>query len=173
MDWDYAKQERDPRRYWLEDKDCERLRRSEFNAVRSLLGAQSYVLHAKHDLEERLECIPHGKKRMELMCGALNSIAEDIVGTISRGQCQQLANTMSDFELRMVPKLTPMSQSVIFDKEIAKGIIDIAMEKCQACVEDGISCRECKLYQMLESTIPMDDYGDGLMCPYNGKTWEN
>lgn len=49
------------KRVWMEEKDCERLNRGEFEAVRCLLGAVSYTAHARDDLQKRLECIPGGK----------------------------------------------------------------------------------------------------------------
>lgn len=161
------------RRVWWAEEDCERLNRSEFEAVRCLLGAVSYAAHANDDLQKRLECLPYGRRRMKLVLGGIKAIADDLIGTVPRGQCKQLKNTMTDMEMRMVPKLTGMSQNVILEKDLAKGLIDAAMEKCHGCVEDSESCRKCSLYMILESALPLDNYNNGLICPYSTTEWED
>ena len=161
------------KRVWLQEEDCERLNRAEFEAVRCLLGAVSYTAHASDDLQKRLECLPSGKARMGMVLGGLRAIADDLVGTIPRGQCKQLRNTMSDMEMRMVPKMMGMSQNVILEKDNAKALIDTAMERCKGCVEDDISCRECGLYRVLESFLPLDTYDNGMLCPYSTSEWKD
>lgn len=160
-----------PKRVWLDEKDCERLKRTEFEALRALLAAVSYTASANDDLKDRMECIPYGRERMSMVLGGLRALADDIIGTIPRGQAQQIGNTMKDMELRMVPKLTSMSQNIILDKTIAQGLYDAAMEKCHGCVEDAQGCRKCALYKVLESTLPLRHY-DGLICPYSISEWE-
>lgn len=162
-----------PKRVWLDENDCERLNRGEFEAVRCLLGAVSYTAHARDDLRKRLECIPSGNARMAMALGGLKSIAEDLVGTMPRGQCRQIRNTMSDMEMRMVPKMSRMSTNVILEKDVAKALIDTAMEKCRGCVEDEKSCRECGLYKVLESFLPLDNYENGMLCPYSMSEWKD
>lgn len=161
------------KRVWMEEKDCERLNRGEFEAVRCLLGAVSYTAHARDDLQKRLECIPGGKQRMNMILGGLRAIADDLIGTIPQGQCKQIRNTMQDMEMRMVPKLMPMSQNVILEKDVAKALIDTTREKCAGCVEDEVSCRECALYKVLESFLPLDNYENGLLCPYSMSEWKD
>ena len=56
-------------------------------------------------------------------------------------------------------------------KEQAKALLDCARWKCHDCIEDGESCRKCQLYKLLEATTPMDDYGDGMICPYSLAQW--
>ena len=160
-----------PKRVWLEEKDCERMNRREFEAVRCLLGAVSYAGHAKDDLQKRLESIPGGRQRMAMVVGGLKALADDIVGTMPVGQCKQVRNTMVDMEMRMVPKMTGMSQNVILEKDNAKALIDKAMERCHGCVEDQVSCRKCGLYTVLESFLPLDTYENGMLCPYSTSEW--
>ncbi len=164
--------DRDPRRYWLDEKDCERLTRSEFNALRSMLTVVSFFAEAKKDLDKRLECVPYGRQRMNLAFGAMKALMDDVIGTITKAQAQQLQNTINDMEVRITPKVMPMGQTVIMDLNIAKDLTDCAKEKCIGCTEDGESCRKCKLYQIMEATTPLEDYGDGMLCPYNLATWE-
>ena len=161
------------KRVWLDENDCERLKRSEYEAVRCLLGAVSYIASASDGLKDRVECIPYGKQRMALVLGGVRAMANDVIGTVPRGQCRQLRNTMDDFEMRMVPKMTKGSQNVILEKDIAKGLVDAAREKCRICAEDARSCRECSLYKLLESFLPLDSYEGGMLCPYSLSEWSD
>ena len=159
--------------YSLPDDQCERLVRNEMTAVRMLLAALSTTLYAQKDLAARLECVPDGNRRMRLAVGGLRAICDDLVGTISRSQCQQIWGTMKDFEMRLLPKLTPGSTNIIMTKEQGKQLLDCARWKCHDCIEDGESCRKCELYKLLEATTPMDDYGNGMICPYSLAEWRD
>ena len=161
-----------PERVWLEEEDCIRLNRGEFEAVRCLLGAVNYAAHANDDLQKRLMIIPGGQQRMTDTLQDLRDITDDVIGTVPRGQCKQLRNTMRDMEIRMVPKMSPMSLNVILERDTAKALIDIAMERCHGCVEDGMNCRKCALYQVLESFLPLENYENGLLCPYSVAEWQ-
>ena len=158
--------------YMLPDADCERLMRSELTAVRMLLAALSSAAYAKEDLDDRLKCVPHGRERFRLSLGGLRAVCDDLIGTISRSQCKQIYGTMKDFEMRLLPKLTPGSTNIIMTKEQGKDLLDCARWKCHDCVEDGERCRECQLYKVLEATTPLDDYGDGMICPYALADWK-
>ena len=158
--------------YTLPDEDCERLVRSEMNAVRMMLATLSTATYAQEDLRSRLECVPDGNRRIRMAVGALRSVINDLIGTISRAQAKQIYGVMKDFEMRLLPKMTPGSANVVMTKEEGMALIDCAKWKCHACTEDGESCRKCKLYQLLEATTPMDDYGDGMVCPYALAEWE-
>lgn len=158
--------------YMLPEADCERLMRSELTAVRMLLAALSSATYAKEDLDDRLKCVPHGRERFRLALGGLRAVCDDLIGTISRSQCKQIYGTMKDFEMRLLPKLTPGSTNIIMTKEQGKDLLDCARWKCHDCVEDGERCRECQLYKVLEATTPLDDYGDGMICPYALADWK-
>lgn len=156
----------------LPDEDCERLNRVEMQAVRMMLAALSTAAYAKDDLKERLECVPDGNKRFRLALGGLRAVCDDVIGTVSRSQCKQIYGTMKDFEMRLLPKLTPGTTNIIMTKDQGKDLLECARWKCHDCVEDGEACRQCKLYKLLEATTPMDSYGDGLICPYALAKWE-
>ena len=142
--------------YMLPEEDCERLNRFEMQSVRMMLAALSVAAYAEKDLATRLECVPAGNQRM----------------TISRNQCRQIHGTMKDFEMRLVPKLTPGSTNILMTKEQGKDLLDCARWQCHSCVKDGEEARKCRLYKLLEATTPMDDYGDGMICPYALAEWE-
>lgn len=158
--------------YSLPDKDCERLRRPEMTAVRMLLAAVSIIADAQEDLRNRLECVPYGNQRMRLTGGGLGALISDLLGTVSKSQCEQLMRTAHDFEMRLLPKATPMVTNIVMTKDQGKCLMDCARWACHACVKDGESCRECQLYKILEATTPLDDYGDGMLCPYALAEWE-
>lgn len=166
-------QKRDERRVWLDDKDCVRLTRTEFEAVRYMLGAVNYLAKAKDVLigGPSLKRIPHGDARMRLTLGGLKSIIDDILGTVTVKQCMQLSNTMADMDMRMVPKMTPMTTNVVIEADIAKELINLARVACKDCTKDGVKCLKCALYPEMEAIVPLDDYGDGLMCPYALTDW--
>lgn len=159
--------------YRLPEEDCERLNRFEMQAVRMVLAAASIAAYSQEDLKDRLECIPYGNQRMRLAVGGIRALADDIVGTISVAQCRQIYGTMKDFEMRLVPKLTPASTNVIMTKEQAKDLMDCARWQCHDCVNSGEEARGCRLYKLLESTTPADDYGDGMVCPYALAEWKD
>ena len=159
--------------YSLPDDQCERLNRREMNAMIMLLAHLSSAAYAEKDLEHRFECIPNGKQRFRLVLGGLRAICDDLAGTISPAQCKTLYGTMKDNELRIVPKLTSGSPNLIMSKDQAKELMDAAREKCRMCTEDGESCRQCGLYQIMEALVPMENYGNGLMCPYSLAEWRD
>lgn len=158
--------------YMLPEEQCERLKRSEMTAVRMLLAGLSTAGYAKDDLVDRLKCVPDGNRRLRMALGGLKAVCDDLIGTISKSQCRQIYGTMKDFEMRLLPKLTPGSTNIIMTKEEGKELLECARWKCSGCVEDGKSCRKCRLYQLLEATTPMEDYGDELICPYSLAQWE-
>lgn len=157
--------------YMLPDSQCERLKRTEMIGLRMLLAHLSTAKYFQEDLADRLACIPYGKERLQMAVGGLRAVCDDIVGTITREQAKQIYGTMKDYDLRLLPKLTPGSPNIVLTKEQGVALMDLAREKCHGCVEDGESCRECRLYQILEATTPLDDYGDGLICPYSLAVW--
>jgi len=162
-----------PERVWLEDDECERLNRGEYEAVRCLLGAVNYAAHANDDLQKRLAIIPDGQQRMADVIQDLKDVADDIIGTVPKGQCRQIRNTMIDMEIRMTPKLSPMSRNIIIEKDTAKELIDIAMERCHGCVEGPEDGKKCALYKVLEGFLPLDNYDNGMLCPYSMSEWKD
>ena len=163
----------DPRRINWPEKDRERLTGSEFEGMENALGAIYFLACASDRMQKRLESVPHGKQRMALALGAVRSISEDLLGTVPEKQRNQIRHTLQDMAFRMVPKLTPLSKSVLIDYEILKGILNVAHEKCTACVEDNESCRQCPLYQHLEAVAPLKSYDTGMACPYSVADWED
>ena len=156
----------------IPDDKCVRLVRNEPLAVRLILAALSCMASAEDDLHDRLAQVPDGQDRLHTLTAQFRELCDDIACTINRNQCRHIYNTMKDFEMRLVPKLTPATTNIIMDKETGKALIDCARWKCHECAEDSVQCRTCTLYKLLEATTPLDDY-DGLICPYALREWAN
>lgn len=151
----------------------ERLNRGEYEAVRCLLGAVNYMAHARDGLKGREGAVTNGQARMTVLVEGVRAFTDELLDTVPTGQCKQLRNTMTDMEIRMVPKRMPMSQNVVLEKDHAKALVDIAMEKCHGCVEDEKSCLDCALYKVLVSFLPLENYENGMLCPYSLSEWKD
>ena len=158
--------------YQLPEADCERLTRHEMSSLKMLLAELSSGAWAEDNLQKRLECIPYGRERLQMAVGHIRAICNDVLGTIPTAQKVQIRGTMTDFEIRLMPKATPNSTNIVLTRAQGKDLVDMACERCIGCVEDGESCRKCKLYKFMEATTPLDDYGSGMTCPYSRAEWE-
>lgn len=156
----------------LTDRECERVTRQEMNACKMLTTLVSVTTYAKDDLKKRLETIPDGHQRMDEALENIDSILRDICGTINIRQAKQLLNAAKELEVRLVPRYSPDHTAVQLNKEEYKQLIDCAREKCKFCTEDGDSCRNCQLYGILIERIPLENYDDGITCPYAYTEWE-
>jgi len=160
--------------YQLPEEDCERLNSTEMRAVRWSLAAKYSVACAAEVLGKRLDCIPEGRVRWRLMLGQLRALCNDLIGTVPAKQRKTIWNVMNDMELRMVPKGTKRDDRVVMDAKDLGYLVTLAkQERCTACVLTDAECRDCTLYKILESAVPLDDYGDGGICPYNLLKWED
>ena len=160
--------------YQLPEEDCERLTSTEMRAVRWSIAAVNTVAYAEEDLAKRLECIPNGKVRWRLMLGQLRALCNDILGKMPIKQHKTIMNVMNDMELRMVPRLTKRDDAVVIDADDLGYMVMLAkQEKCTSCIMTDDECRKCELYKILESAVPLDDYGSGALCPYNMVDWES
>ena len=150
----------------------ERLRRAEKEAMMYIMNTTSQLAYAKDDLKERLGMIPDGAERLQTALDGIGSLLDDLLYTIPVNQCISLKNATSDYQVRVVPKAMPMTESIVITKANAKVLIDSAQEgKCVSCVLDGNECRKCELEQVLEWVTPMTAYS-ATMCPYNLAGWE-
>ena len=158
--------------YQLPEEECERLNRAEMNSVRWCLAAVNSVAYAKDDLQKRLERIPNGKRRWNLMLGQLRALLNDIIGTVPKKQCNTIKNVMNDMELRMVPKFSPGGNRVSMGVEDLSLLVNAAKKDyCLSCIRNGDECKKCELYQVLESIAPLNDWGSSTICPYMREDW--
>lgn len=159
--------------YSQPDDQRVRLVRSEMESVQMLLAMLSTAEYSKDDLKAPLSRVKHGNRLFRMSCGLMHSVINKMTNTISTPQCKQIYGTMKDYEVRLLPKLTPGSTCIVITKEQAKHLLDNARWKCHDCVEDSESCRKCETYKLLESITPLDDYGDGMICPYSLAEWRD
>lgn len=152
--------------YRLPEADRERMTRNQLNGMIRMIYLISNAAHMEEDMGERLDCIPHGRRRVRMALGQLRSVLDDLKGTVTADQMKRLYNTCRDNEMRIVPKGTPDGKIIAFDREPAQYLIDAAQEsKCIGCTLDAKQCRNCEMYKIMVAYIPLDDY-KGENCPY-------
>ena len=153
--------------------DAVRLTRIEKMAMLQLAYIATVFEELQTDLKDRLEKIDQGAEKMHVLASGSDEILNDLRLTVPMNQRMSLQNTAMDYEMRLTPKLTPMSTNVIMDKDEFKEIVDIARTKCHDCTEDSNTCTKCRLFKLLTSILPLEDYDGGLLCPYNLGEWAN
>jgi len=153
--------------------DAVRLTRIEKMAMLQLAYVATVLEELQNDLGDRLEKIDQGAEKMHVLASGSDEILNDLRLTVPMNQRMSLQNTAMDYEMRLTPKLTPMSTNVIMDKDEFKEIVDIARTKCHDCTEDSNTCTKCRLFKLLTSILPLEDYDGGLLCPYNLGEWAN
>ena len=153
--------------------DAVRLTRIEKMAMLQLAYIATVLEELQTDLKDRLEKIDQGAEKMHVLASGSDEILNDLRLTVPMNQRMSLQNTAMDYEMRLTPKLTPMSTNVIMDKDEFKEIVDIARTKCHDCTEDSNTCTKCRLFKLLTSILPLEDYDGGLLCPYNLGEWAN
>lgn len=153
--------------------DAVRLTRTEKMAMLQLAYIATVFEELQTDMKDRLGMIDDGSLRMNGLAVESDQILNDLRMTIPMNQRMSLQNTAMDYEMRLAPKLTPMSTNVIMDKDEFKEIVDIARTKCHDCTEDSNTCTKCRLFKLLTSILPLEDYDGGLLCPYNLGEWAN
>lgn len=150
----------------LPEAECRRLTRNEMISIRMNLALVSEMTYAKDDLKRILAVVPDGQERMDGMLQTAQELFEDVVGTVGDKQRRSLRNTAKDYNIQLKPKACGKGDSIMISISEVENLVDMAQEKCAICAEDGVGCRKCPLYQWLEVNAPLNDYGDGLMCPY-------
>lgn len=153
--------------------DAVRLRRNEKMAMLCLMYAATILDDLQKEIPERLQMIRQGTDRLHILSSGLDELLNDLRVTVPENRRIGIQNTAMDYEVRLTPKLTPMETSVVMTKEEFRNLVDFAREHCTSCVEDDEECASCELYKVLTSTLPLDDYHDTNLCPYNLGQWGN
>lgn len=153
--------------------DARDLSRREKMSITFLMNATSSLADAKDELNGRLDMIDGGHELMDRLVEDSQKLLTEVRKTIPERQRTHLANTANDFEMRLVPKMTPAKTSVVMQKEEFRELVNAAQVKCRECLDDGQECKQCKLYQLLTVVLPMDEHEDGMLCPYNMAEWGN
>lgn len=153
--------------------DAVRLTRQEKMSMIVLAYVATCVDELQKELADRLKMIRQGEDRAHMLSTAVDELLNDLRLTIPMNQRLNLQNTAKDNEIRLTPKLTPTSTNVIMQKEEFKDLVDLARAKCRDCMDDDKACEKCRLFQLLTVLLPLDDYHDGMLCPYNLGEWAN
>lgn len=153
--------------------DAIRLRRNEKMAMLCLMYAITILEDMKDDMPERLKMVRNGEERLRVLTSGADELLNDLRVTVPMNQRVGIHNTAMDYEIRLTPKLTPSETNVVMTKEEFRQIVDAARAKCRDCADDNEECVKCELYRVLTSVLPLDDYDDSNLCPYNLARWGN
>ena len=153
--------------------DAVRMTRTEKMAMILLAHAATSLDDLQTDLADRLGMVDGGADRLKELSKKTDQLLDDLRRTVPENQRTHLQNTAMDYEMRLAPKMQPSVTNVLMSKEEFRELTDCARAKCADCTLDDTECEQCKLYCLLTSVLPMDDYHSGLLCPYNLATWGN
>ena len=144
--------------------------RSELDMTRRLASHLSDLLYAKEDMARRFDMVENGNERIEKLIDDTSSILSDILATAPNHQRLQFKNSLKDYRVELIPKLTPGSSNVLMTKQQVKDLINLAQEKCKTCLESAEQAKDCPLAKMMDVTALPDTY-DSVLCPYSRAEW--
>ena len=153
--------------------DAVRLNRSEKTSMIVLAYVCTVLEDMQKDLADRLSMIENGQARMKELSEKADALLNELRVTIPLNQRMNLQNTAQEYEIRLSPKMTPYRTNVVMQKDEFKELVDHARSKCHDCTDSDEECEKCGLYQLLTVLLPLDDYHDGMLCPYNLGEWAN
>ena len=153
--------------------DAKDMTRPEKAALTFLMNVASAFADAREDLRDRLQMIEGGQELMDTIADGSIKLLTEIRMTIPEKQRTSLANTAKDYEMRLVPKMTPSKTCVVVQKEDFRSLVDAAQARCNLCTDMNEDKEKCSLFQLLKIVLPLDAYDTTLLCPYNRAEWEN
>ena len=137
----------------------------------------AYVATCLEDLQtelaDRLEMVHEGASQLQHLSYCADSLLNELRLTIPVNQRMNLQNTANEYEVRLAPKATPYKTNVVLQGDEFKELVDLARTKCIDCMDSDTECEKCKLFQLLTAILPLEDYHDGMLCPYNMGEWAN
>lgn len=154
--------------YKLPEESCERLTARQLVDMKLFYAFENMILGFKESFADRLDCVPYGKERLNMAYGGLHALLDDLMGTITEAQKKAIESSFHDYVAKLVPVYGVQHAKVILNTDQLENLLNSARLSCvlQKCTEDGNNCRKCQLYQTFESVIPLNNYGDSLICPY-------
>lgn len=155
------------------NEDAVRLTRNEKMAMILLSYAATVLDDLSIEIADRIDMIPDGHKKIRELADKTEQLLNEIRRTIPMNQRQHLSNTAKDFEMRLTPKATPSTTSVVMQKEEFRSLVDYARATCKECTFDDDECEKCGLFQLLTVILPLEEYHDRMLCPYNLGKWGN
>ena len=152
-------------------EDAVRLTRTEKMGMITLAYVATVLEDMQTEMKDRFEMVENGNERLKQASDITDELLNEVRMTIPVNQRMNLQNTAHEFEVRLAPKATPSKTSVVMQKEEFKDLIDFARAKCVDCMMSDTECEKCKLFQALTIHVPLQDYHDGMLCPYNMGVW--
>lgn len=154
-------------------EDAVRMTRNEKSGILVLCHAAGALEDLQTEMAGRVAMVRDGPARLKKIAEETDELLNDIRLTVPWEQRIHLQNTAMDYEMRLAPKAQPSKTNVLVTKEEFRELVDAARAKCVDCSETDETCERCRLFQMLTVYLPLEDYHDGLLCPYNLKGWAN
>ena len=153
--------------------DAVRLNRTEKMGMITLAYIATVLEDMPEDLKDRLCMVQGAPETMHDLSKETDWLLNELRKTIPVEQRMNLQNTAQEYEIRLVPKATPSRTNVVMQKEEFRELVDHARAKCVDCMESDEECVNCKLFKLLAVLLPLDDYHNGMLCPYNMGEWAN
>ena len=167
-----GKKKREP--YTLPEEDRERMTRDEMNALIYFKCALASAGYAWQKMQRKLGYVPAGLQRFKMFMGGMNSLIEDIGGTMPKQSQKRMDGIVNDFKIALIPQAATEPKRLVMDSLDGATLMEAAMHYCEhECVmTDEEAKRNCKLYKIFETYMPLNHYGDGGMCEYGKKDFE-
>ena len=153
--------------------DAVRLNRSEKMGMIIMAYTATCLEDLQTELKDRLQMVDGGEELLKELSEKADKLLNELRMTIPLNQRMNLQNTAQEYEVRLTPKATPSKTTVVMQKDEFKELVDLARAECRDCMDDDHTCQKCRLYQLLTVVLPLDDYHDGMLCPYNMGEWAN
>ena len=153
-------------------EDAEPLTSHEKRDMLFFVNGVSVMQDTNDRMQHRMSMVQDGPERIKKLAEDSLKLLEDIRETIPEKQRRNLYNMGVDMEMRMVPKYTPTTMSVLVPQEDFKELVDAAQAKCADCTLDQDECQEkCELFKLFVTILPLSEYKASFLCPYNLATW--
>lgn len=154
-------------------EDAVRLNRQEKMGMITLAYVATCLEDMQEEMQDRLGMIEDGPERLKRVAEETDKLLNELRLTIPINQRMNLQNTAQEYEVRLTPKATPGKTTVVMHKDEFKEMVDYARAMCMDCMLNETECEKCNLFQMLTVLLPLDDYKNGMLCPYNMGEWAN
>lgn len=147
-----------------------RLVNSEFNQVKRFASFISELSYMQDELKSRWALVEDGENRIKDCVDNALKLFEELLDTVPQNQVKSIQNAINDYRVTFVPKISPNNQNVVFSRETAKALIDMAQAECKLCVKTPEEAESCPVFNFSVGVCPPDTY-DSLICPYSQAEW--
>lgn len=152
-------------------EDAWLMTRKEKQSLTFLMNMASGLCYGQDDLAERLSKIEGGAEMMKDLVENSQKLLNEVRRTIPEPQRKSINNVALDYEMRLVPKLTPLGKNIIITQDELRALVDAAQIKCRECADMAEDSEKCPLFQLLVKVLPLDSYDGTILCPYNMARW--